>query len=256
MSLSKNLLRCIKIFLDVTGKSEKESVYLETGLDQGNSVWDVLTNFSFKKIISIEIDKIKIDKAKQRLKYENNYSKITFIQGDSAEKLKKIYNQSINIIFLDAHGTYSDTNPKKIFPLQNEIKFLIDKISKNQLIIIDDFMKIRNNYLFNHKLDWRSHFKYNNFNKLLNEKRFKRLEIFYDNSMNSYLLLTNNKNFKIDKKLLIINLLLKFKSIKFYFFYYKYFLILPYLKKIIIFLTSKSFFLKIKKFIRKKIKSN
>ena len=64
--LNKNLVKCIKIFLDVTGKSEKESVYLETGLDKGNSVSQILTNFSFKKIISIEIDKEKIDKSKLR----------------------------------------------------------------------------------------------------------------------------------------------------------------------------------------------
>lgn len=249
MSLSKNLLKCIKIFLDTTGRSENESIYLETGLDEGNSVFDILTNFSFKKIISIEIDKLKIDKANQRFKYENDYSKISFIQGDSAVQLKKIYDQSITIIFLDAHGMYTNTDPTKISPLENEFKFLIDKTNKNQLIIIDDFIKIRNSYLFNHKLDWRSHFKYKNFKELLNHKGFNSLEIFYDNGMNSYLLLTNNKNFKIDIKLFLINKLFQLKTIRFYFIYFK-FIIFFYLKKIIIFSTSETFFLKIKKFIR------
>lgn len=255
--LSKNLVKCIKFFLDATGKSEKEIVYLETGLDEGNSVSDILTNFSFKKIISIEIDKIKIDKARLRFKDENDYSKIIFIQGDSADKLKEIYDQSIDIFFLDAHGPYSDADPTKIFPLEKELKFLIDKINKNQLIIIDDFIKVRNSHLFNDKLDWRSHFKYKNFNQLLDGKGFKRLEIFYDSGLeafygvNSYLLLSNNKYFKIDIKLFLINILFKFQSIRFYLFHYK-FLIFRYLKKIIIFLTSEGFFLKIKKLIRKK----
>lgn len=252
MSLSKNLIKCIKIFSVASGKSEQEMVYLETGLDEGNSVCDALTNFSFKKIISIEIDKIKIDKLKQRLKNENDYSKIILIHGDSAIKLREIYDQNINIIFLDAHGLYTDTNPTKIAPLESEIKFLIDRIDKHQLIIIDDFIKIRNSYLFRDKFDWRSHYEFKNFNILCSQKRFKKLEIFYDNGMNSYLLLTKNENFKIDIKLFLINLLFKFQSIRFYLFYYKNYLIFPYLKKIIIFLSSEKFFYKIKNFIKKK----
>lgn len=253
MSITKNLIKCIKNFQVVTGKSEKEMIYLETGLDKGDSVRDVLTNFSFKKIISIEIDKVKIDKAKQRFQYENDYSKIIFIQGDSADKLKEIYDQSINIIFLDAHGLYYNPETKKISPLEKELNFLLDKIDENQLIIIDDFIKIRNSNLFKGKLDWRSYFEYKNFNLLLNEKGFKKLEIFYDNGKNSYCLLTKNKNFKVDIKFILANIILKVKSIKFYF-KYKDFIIFYYLKKIIIFLTSESFFLKIKKF-REKIKN-
>lgn len=249
--LTKNLIKCVKIFLNVTGKSEKESVYLETGLQKGDSVKQILTYFSFKKIISIEIDEIKIDKARLRFKDENDYSKISLIHGDSAEKLREIYDQSINIIFLDAHGLYSDTDPTKIFPLEKELKFLIDKINENQLIIVDDFIKVRNNHLFNDKLDWRSHFKHEHFNQLLDGKDFKRLEIFYDDGMNSYLLLTKNKNFKIDTNLFLTNIFFKFKCMRFHFFYDK-FLTIRYLKKIIIFLTSETFFLKIKKLIRKK----
>ena len=163
--------------------------------------------------------------------------KFVLLQGDSADKLKEIYDQSINIIFLVAHGRYSDTDRTKFSPLEKELEFLIDKIDKNQLIIIDDFIKIRNSHLFNDKLDWRSHIKYKNINQLLDEKGFKRLEIFYDNGRNSYLLLTNNKHFKIDIKLFLINILFKFQSIRFYLFYYK-FLIFRNLKKIIFFLIT------------------
>ena len=249
MSLSKNLIKCIKIFSDVSDKSEKEMVYLETGSYKGDSVLDVLTNFNFKKIISIEIDKILIDKAKQRLQYENNYSKINFVEGDSSIRLKELYDQSIDIIFLDAHG-YNVTDVTKISPLEKELKFIVNKISKDQLIIIDDFIKIRNNYLFKSKMDWRSYYEYKNFKLLLNGKGFKQIEIFYDFGMNSYLMLTKNKKFKIDIKLFLMNILLKFLSIRFYIFYSK-FLIFHYLKKIIIFSTSESFFYKLKNLITK-----
>jgi hypothetical protein len=221
MSFTKSLIKSIQIFIDSSDKSEKKMVYLETGLDEGNSVWDVLTNFNFKKIIAIEIDNIKIDKVKQRLQYENDYSKITLINGDSPIKLRETFDHSIDIIFLDAHGLYNDTDPTKIYPLEKELKFLINNIDKHQLIIIDDFIKIRNNYLFKDKLDWRSHYEYKNFKLLFKEKEFKKLEIFYDNGMNSYLLLTKNKKFKINIKLYFINLLYKFLSIRFYLVYYK-----------------------------------
>ena len=244
MSLSKNLIKCIRIFLDVSEKSEKKTVYLETGLGEGDSVRDALTNFNFNKFISIDIDKIKIDIVKQKLQYENDYSKIIFVQGDSSVKLKEIYHQDINIIFLDAHGLYNDTDPTKIAPLENELKFLIDKMDKNQLIIIDDFIKIRNNHLFKDELDWKSRYKYKDFKLLLNGKGFKELEIFYNSGMNSYLLLTKNKKFKIGIKLILMNILVKFLSIKFYIYPYRKLLIFQYLKKIIIFLSSKNFFKK------------
>ncbi|MDC0992438.1 hypothetical protein OAR15_00970, partial [Candidatus Pelagibacter sp.] len=135
MPLSRSLIKCIKIFIDLSDKPEKEMTYLETGLDEGNSAWDALTNFNFKKIISIEIDKTKIDKAKQKLQYENDYSKIILIEGNSPIQLRKIFDHSTDIIFLDAHGLYNDIDPTKIYPLEKELKFLINKMDEHQLII-------------------------------------------------------------------------------------------------------------------------
>ena len=66
------------------------------------------------KVISIEIDKIKIDEVKIRFKDENDFYKINFIHGDSVDKLKEIYDQSITL-FLDAHGMYSNTDFTKFF---------------------------------------------------------------------------------------------------------------------------------------------
>ena len=247
MALTNNIIQCIKIFISVSGRSEKNCIYLETGLDEGDSINTVLNNFNFKKVISIEIDQIKINKVKERLKENNYYSKILFVHGDSSEKLKEHFDQNVNIIFLDAHGIYSDADSAKISPLEKEIKFLVDKINENQLIIIDDFLKIKNDYLFTDKLDWRSHYRYSNFKRLLHNKKFKLSEFFYDNGTNSYLIITKNKDFKIDIKLSLTNMIFKFFSVKFYIYYGK-FLIYRSLKKIIISFTSESFFLKIKNF--------
>ena len=231
--LTKNLIKCIKIFLEAADKPEKDSVYLETGLGKGDSVLQILNNFAFKKVISIEIDKIKIDEVKIRFKDENDFYKINFIHGDSVDKLKEIYDQSINIIYLDDHRMYANKDFTKFSPPEKEIKFLISKINKKQLIIIDDYIKIRNSHLFKNKSDWRNHVKYKNISQLLNIKGLKKFEIFSDDGNNSHLLLTNNNNFKINRKLFLINILFKFKSIRFYLFYYK-FLIISYLKKNIV----------------------
>ena len=103
--------------------------------------------------------------------------------------------------------------------------------------------------MFTGKLDWRSHYKYSSFKKLLQNKKFKLSEIFYDNGTNSYLIITKNKDFKIDIKLSLTNMIFKFFSVKFYIYYGK-FLIYRSLKKIIISFTSESFFLKIKKLFK------
>ena len=42
--LTKNLIKCIKIFLEAADKPEKDSVYLETGLGKGDSVLQILNN--------------------------------------------------------------------------------------------------------------------------------------------------------------------------------------------------------------------
>ena len=246
--ISPNLIKCIKIFLFITNKAENDSIYLETGLGQGISITDIYNNFKFKEIISIELDKQKIDKVKPKVKDKNN---ISIIHGDSAFKLKEIYNRNINILFLDAHGIYPGIAQDKISPLENEIKFVTEDISDDQLIIIDDFIKIKNSFLFKNKFDWRSHLKFSKFKQLIHGKGFQTLEIFYGNGNNSYYLLTKNKKFKITKKLFFINLIYRFLTIKFYIRYLKFW-ILAFIKKIIISLFSENFFLKIKKFIIKK----
>ena len=268
MPITKDLATSINKFLDVSNTPHSESIYLETGLDEGNSIQDIQAHFNFKKFISIDIDQQKIDKAKQRFKNEIANSKVLLVQGDSGVKIKEIYNQSINIIFLDAHGLhnsapgdklshdpsvsakfFSADDLKKIFPLENEINFLIDKINDKQLIIIDDYIKIRNDYLFNDIYDWRSYFKHSDFKKYISRKRLYISEIFREYGMNSYLLLTKNKNFKIEKKLFLKNIIFRFLSIRFYFLHGRY-LVYPYIKKFII-LTSEKFFNKLKKTLRK-----
>ena len=134
---SKELNNVIKSFLKTCNIPAEASTYLETGLLNGDSV-QLALDLSFKKIISIDIDKSAIDNANQRFKNEVLDSRVLLVQGDSQEKIKEIFDQSINIIYLDAHD--NNVDEETIAPLENEIKFLLDKVNEKQLIIIDDYI--------------------------------------------------------------------------------------------------------------------
>ena len=248
MSISKELESSIKDFLNISNIPIQEAIYLETGLAGGDSVQEII-NLNFKKIISIEIDQKAIDKAKIRFKNEIAQSKVILIQGDSEKKIKETFNQNINIIFLDAHGSEFDTDTNA--PLEGEINYLVNKINEKQLIIIDDFINIRNSFFFSDFQDWKRKFKFSKLKEILSGKDLKTFEMFHNNGLNSYLLITKNKYFKIDKKFYLKLLFLKVLSIKFYLTHLQY-LIKRYIKKSIILLTSESFFNKIKKFLNRK----
>ena len=245
MPLTPEIKKVICNFLNFNNISNEECTYLETGLSMGESIRNILS-LNFKKVISIEIDKGLVDKASDLFKNEILNSKVLFIHGDSQKKIKEIFNQDINIIFLDAHISGIEHDVNTIAPLENELNFLIDKINDKQLIIIDDFIKIRNNFLFTDSYDWKSKFSYEKFKKIISKKELNSFEIFFSDRANSYLLITKNKNFKIEKKLLLKNLFFRFLSIKFYLKNYK-FLVYRIIKKLIIFLTSENFFNNLKK---------
>ena len=103
MALSSDIKKIIKKFLQSNNISNSEATYLETGFLRGDSVQDIL-DLNFKKVISIEIDKKRVEKGKERFKQEIHEKKVLILEGDSKEKIKEIFDPSINIIFLDAHG--------------------------------------------------------------------------------------------------------------------------------------------------------
>lgn len=251
MSLDKEVNKYIKEFLNVNGIDPSKAIYLETGLQHGNSVQNALS-LKLGKIISIEINKEFIHKANEKFKNEIKNSRVILIQGDSQKKLKEVFNKDINIFFLDAHG-FSDIYPEihndqNIMPLENELNFLLNEINENTLIIIDDYLKIKNSSFFlNRKNKWISKLSYEKLKKIISFEKLNTFEIFSSDGMGSYLFLTFNKKFKVNKYNLK-NMINRFLSVKFY--YRKNFHIIiskKILKKIIIFLFTEKFFFYLKK---------
>jgi hypothetical protein len=250
MPVNKEVNKIIKDFLKVNGIGPNEANYLETGLQYGNSVQNAL-NLKFRKILSIEINKDFIHKATKKFKNEIKNSRVILIEGDSQKKLKEVFNKNINIFFLDAHG-FGDTNHKihndqNIMPLENEINFLLKRINKNALIIIDDYLKIKNCHMFlNRQNKWISKVSYEKLKKIISLEKLNTFEIFSSDGMASHLFLTFNKKFNVNRYYLKNNIN-RFLSIKYY--YKKKFhihFIKKILKKIIIFLFLEKFFLFLK----------
>ena len=168
MALSCELKEIIKIFLKSNNIPTNQSTYLETGFLRGDSVQDIL-DLNFKKVISIEIDKNRVEKGKKRFKQDIDEKKVMILQGDSKEKIKEIFDSSINIIFLDAHGSLDLTDDDTIAPLEGEINYLINRLNNNQLLIIDDFIKIRNSFFYKNKFDWKSKLSYKKFKNIISK---------------------------------------------------------------------------------------
>ncbi len=244
MASSKELNNVIKSFLNNCNIPIESSTYLETGLQYGDSVQFAL-DLGYKKIISIEINKSLIDKANQRFKNEVKNSKVLLVQGDSQEKIKEIFDQNINIFFLDAHD--NDSDEPTIAPLENEIKFLLNKINEKQLIIIDDFIMIKYSFLFsNRKKNWRSKISYKKLKEIPSFNRLNSFEIYTNSREVCYLALTKNKDFRMGKIFYLKNLINKFfLSILFY---YKKKVFTFMLKKFIIFLFPQKFYDKLKRY--------
>lgn len=240
---SKELNNVIKSFLKTCNIPAEASTYLETGLLYGDSVQFAL-ELNLKKIISIDINKSYIDKANQRFKNEVKNSRVLLIEGDSQEKIKEIYDPSINIFLLDAHDNEIDQTT--IAPLENEIKFLLNNVNEKQLIVIDDFIKIKHNFLFsNRKKSWKSKLSYKKLKEIISDKGLNTFEIYSNSSELCYLLLTKNKNFKMGKIFNLKNLIYKF-FITIHF-YYKKKVFSFMLKRFIIFLLPRRFYNFLKK---------
>ena len=127
--------------LDPILKKFTNGIYLETGLASGESTERAL-NLNFNKVVTIEIDPDSVKLAKIKFKNYIKNEKLIIIEGDSIEKLEEVLRtyEDVSVIFLDAH----DGDHKNNAPVENELE-IIQQYYKNQLIIIDDFTKIKNN---------------------------------------------------------------------------------------------------------------
>lgn len=250
MALSSELKEIIKIFLKSNNVPSNQSTYLETGFLRGDSVQDIL-DLNFKKVISIEIDKNRIEKGKKRFKQKIDEKKVLILEGDSKEKIKEIFDSSINIIFLDAHGSLELTDDDIISPLEGEINYLINRLNNDQLLIIDDFIKIRNSFFYkNNKFDWKSKLSYKKFKKLISKHFLFEYELIYPNGINSYLILTKNKKLRIGMKLTLRNLFFKLLTIK-YFYKTAIYTAPKLIKMLIIFFFGEILFNKLKSYYLK-----
>lgn len=250
---SKELNNVIKSFLKTCNIPAEASTYLETGLQYGDSVQFAI-DLNFKKIISLDINKSYIDKANQRFKNEVKNSRVLLIQGDSQEKIKEIYDESINIFFLDAHHHHDkevEADEEKIAPLENEIKFLSNKITKKQLILIDDFITIKHSFLFSKRVEsWKSKLSYKKFKEIISDKGLSTFEV-YSNVKGGvcHLVLTKNKKFKMGIIFNLKNLVLKFYITLC--FYYRKNVFSVMFKRFIIFLLPHKFYIFSKKYYNK-----
>ena len=187
----------IRPYLGNILKPYNKGVYLETGLASGDTS-KLALDLGFKKVISIEIDKNSIKFVRKRLNKFIKNKKLLLVQGDSSKKIKEIINKykNISVFFLDAHDGDHSNNA----PLEKELK-LIEKNYKNQLIIVDDFAKIKFS-----KFDGQNYWgRKNDHNKIksiiMNNLKCEITEIYYGSifSMNSILI-----NKKIPKNLMMI----------------------------------------------------
>lgn len=248
---SKELNNVIKSFLKTCDIPAESSTYLETGLLYGDSVQFAL-ELNYKKIISIDINKSFIDNVTQRFKNEIKNSKVLLVQGDSQEKINEIFDYSINIFFLDAHQNTVDE--ATIAPLENEIKFLLNNINEKQLIVIDDFIKIKHSFLFsNNEKSWKSKLSYRKLKKIISDKGLNTFEIYSNSGEIAYLILTKNNDFKMGKIFYLKNLIYKFFTTTS--FYYKKKVFRAMLKRFIIFLLPSGFYNFLKKYYDKLKKS-
>ncbi len=112
------------------------NIFIETGTYLGNTV-NAVKN-SFKKIYSIELNKVLYLKAKQRF---IKYNHINIKLGDSSEKLPEFLSKIEGpcLFWLDAHYSGENTSKTNVeTPITKELQFILNHPNKNHVILIDD----------------------------------------------------------------------------------------------------------------------
>ncbi len=179
---SKNIINLLK--KNIAG------TYVETGFASGNSAKFAL-DLGFKKVISIEIDKEMVSKGREKFHKLIKSNKFELIHGESSIELEKVLKKHIDVsvIFLDAH----DGNHLFNAPLEKELD-VIKKYYNKQIIIIDDFHKIKYNKL-NPDINYWG--KKNNYKKIISifEKELNNevTEVYLGNFLNIDSYLINKK---------------------------------------------------------------
>ena len=201
-------------------KKYKDGIYLETGFNEGRSAFEALT-FGFKKVISIEINQKSVELGKKKFRNFIENNRLEIVAGDSAKLLEEILakNNDIKVIFLDAHGGIVPS--ENDHPLEQELNIVKKYFSRDKLIIIDDYIAIKNYYTSVTSPNWIVKLKPEAFIRKINEITDNYTELpyiysyskFYLNAhINSYLILG-----KISQYLIIKS---KIKNFLFLIYYY------------------------------------
>lgn len=117
-------------------KKNKLKTFIETGTAGGlmiNSVKNV-----FSKIISIELDDILFENAKDNF---TSYRNVTLVHGDSGEKLIEILPTISEpaLFWLDAHYSGEGTAKGEVeTPIIKELQTIFSRDNKGDVILIDD----------------------------------------------------------------------------------------------------------------------
>ena len=152
----------------------KNGIYLETGFRDGVSAKQAI-ELGFKKVISIEIDKDSVLNGKKKFVREIESGILEIVEGDSSKCLERYFNEKISVIYLDAHGG------KEIYPvpLEKELEILSKlKLDKNQMIIIDDFYKIKKQQIYEEN-NWKRQISFENIKVLIEKFEGDFLELPY-----------------------------------------------------------------------------
>lgn len=117
-------------------KKYKITNFIETGTYFGDMV--EATKYTFKSIISIELDHDLYNRATQRF---NNLSHIRIIHGDSSKVMPIVLNDIYHpvLFWLDGHFSGGITaKGERETPIQEELEIILNHKVKDHVIVIDD----------------------------------------------------------------------------------------------------------------------
>ena len=121
----------------------KNNHFIETGSLFGDGI-QIAIESGFEKITSFEIDKSLYDHCVNRYK---DYPNVEIILGDSAIELSNFLDKNKNTSFtywLDGHYSGGLTGCGiKEYPIMEELKAILERNVKNEVIYIDDLRLLR-----------------------------------------------------------------------------------------------------------------
>tara|TARA_B100000941_G_scaffold207902_1_gene152003 strand:+ start:358 stop:1125 length:768 start_codon:yes stop_codon:yes gene_type:complete len=237
---------------------KKNPIFLETGFGIGTGALQAL-ECGFSKIISIEIDDDLVEKGKENFRKFIDDGSLILVKGDSSEKIQEYFNSTIDVTFLDAHGQFNFDSKKVISaPLEKELEFIQKNITGDQIIIIDDYSKIKNSFYFSDD-NWKSKLSKKKLKNILSKFNRQKIEYPYYQKksgllVNSHLIIFNKEK---TRKIKIDGLIYKLINQNFTMFkLYGLNLIEKRILMIIKFMLGDNFYKKIRNYIKSKFKTD